>query len=71
DRLHYGLQFHLEIDRASLREMIAADAEALRGNGILPEEFLRSGEWHLPRVEQIARTLFWRWSRLLQSHPGS
>ncbi|MDB6174502.1 MAG: synthase-Glutamine amidotransferase domain [Chthoniobacteraceae bacterium] len=67
DHRHYGLQFHLEIDRVSLREMIAADAEPLRASGVDPEAFLRAGESLLPSVEPIGRAIFARWATLLHN----
>jgi GMP synthase-like glutamine amidotransferase len=65
DSRHYGFQFHLEIDRASLREMIAADADPLRANGVDPDAFLQAGESLLPAVEPIGRAVFARWVALL------
>jgi GMP synthase-like glutamine amidotransferase len=66
DAALYGLQFHLEIGRPMLREMITSDADALRAHGVDPTAFLADGEAHLPAVEPIARTIFTRWSTLLE-----
>jgi GMP synthase (glutamine-hydrolysing) len=63
----YGCQFHLEIDRPMLRELIAADAEALRALGVDPAAFLHEGERHLPATEPIARSVFARWATLVLS----
>ena len=65
DHASYGLQFHLEIDLPSLREMIAGDEIPLRRYGLDPAAFLRDGERKLPAIEPIAHTVFTRWARFL------
>ncbi len=65
DGIHYGLQFHLEIDRPLLSEMVATDdGGGLPRQGIDPLQFLREAEIALPRVEAVARDVFTRWTRL-------
>lgn len=65
DGLHYGLQFHLEIDRPLLAEMVATeDSGGLPQHGIDPREFLRASETALPPVEAAARGVFMRWTHL-------
>jgi GMP synthase-like glutamine amidotransferase len=65
DRIHYGLQFHLEIDRPLLAQMVATDdAGGLPHHGIDPGQFLREAELALPAVEQFARGFFARWTKL-------
>jgi GMP synthase (glutamine-hydrolysing) len=65
DDLHYGMQFHLEIDEESLIEMVETDDGSLARSGVNPEEFLRQASQVLPHAEPIARAIFTRWSRLL------
>lgn len=68
DGILYGLQFHLEIDRPLLAEMIATeDAGGLPLHGIDPGEFLRAGEIALPAVESFGREVFARWTQLRAS----
>lgn len=62
---HYGLQFHLEIDRPVLTEMIETDREALPGVGVDPEAFLRRSTSALPAVEPIGRAVFTRWLEMV------
>jgi len=65
DGIHYGLQFHLEIDRPLLAEMVATDdAGGLPQHGIDPQQFLRDAEMALPPVEAVAREVFTRWMQL-------
>jgi GMP synthase-like glutamine amidotransferase len=65
DGILYGLQFHLEIDRPLLAEMVAADdGGGLPQQGIDPQHFLRTSEIVLPGVETIAREVFTRWTKL-------
>ncbi|HWB60315.1 MAG TPA: gamma-glutamyl-gamma-aminobutyrate hydrolase family protein [Chthoniobacteraceae bacterium] len=65
DGIHYGLQFHLEIDRPLLAEMVATeDGGGLPRHGIDPREFLRESETALPAVEAIGRSVFSRWAGL-------
>jgi GMP synthase (glutamine-hydrolysing) len=65
DDLHYGMQFHLEIDEPSLAEMVEIDDESLLSNGVDPEAFLREASTFLPRAEPVARAIFTRWAGLL------
>ena len=65
DGILYGLQFHLEIDRPLLAEMVMTDdGGGLPQHGIDPREFLRTSEIVLPAVEAIARDVFTRWTQL-------
>jgi GMP synthase-like glutamine amidotransferase len=67
DDIHYGFQFHLEIDDALLRAMIADDTEGyLPSHGIDPDELLRTASRCLPAVEPTARMVFARWTGLLE-----
>lgn len=65
DDLHYGMQFHLEIDHSSLLEMVEEDEPSLVSNGVDPVAFLREAAEHLPQSEPVAREIFTRWARLL------
>lgn len=61
----YGLQFHLEIDRPLLAEMVGTDdGGGLPQYGIEPVQFLREAEIALPPVEKVARAIFSRWAGL-------
>lgn len=65
DDSQYGFQFHLEIDRTMLGEMVALDETPLRAYGVDPAQFLADAARHLPTVESTARTVFDRWVTLL------
>jgi len=61
----YGFQFHLEIGRELLADMIREDAESLRNHGVDPHEFLHAAGIHLPEAEKIAGIIFRRWASLI------
>lgn len=63
--LHYGLQFHLEIDEPLLREMVETDEALLPIHGVDPRGFLAAAEKALPTVTPIAREVFRRWGEAL------
>ena len=65
DAALYGFQFHLEIDLPTLTEMIASDDASLRSHGVDPAAFLHAGAEHLPAVAATARSVFARWTALL------
>lgn len=65
DEKLYGFQFHLEIDRPILAEMIADDEEGLRKHGVDPALLLEKSGQILPGVEVVAREVFTRWSEML------
>jgi GMP synthase-like glutamine amidotransferase len=65
DGILYGLQFHLEIDRPLLSEMVTTDdGGGLPAHGIDPQQFLRTAEIVLPGVETVGRDVFTRWAQL-------
>jgi hypothetical protein len=66
DDLHYGMQFHLEIDQASLSEMVDEDEPALLSSGVDPKAFLREAADVLPQAEPVAREIFRRWAGMLR-----
>ena len=71
DGIHYGLQFHLEIDRPLLAEMLSdGEGGGLPRHGIDPSEFLRDAEAALPHVEAVAREVFTRWILAARSSCG-
>ena len=61
DDLHYGLQFHLEIDVPVLTAMIEEDPGCLAPHGVDAGEFLRTAQTAIPKVEPGARSIFNRW----------
>jgi GMP synthase (glutamine-hydrolysing) len=66
DGLHYGVQFHLEIDLPVLTEMVETDEGWLREHGVDPDEFLLQAGTAIPALEPLARTIFNRWLTLLK-----
>lgn len=69
DDLHYGVQFHLEIDLPLLSEMIATDGGGwLPANGVDPALLLADARRCLPAVAPVARTVFSRWADLLPTN---
>jgi len=65
DGILYGLQFHLEIDRPLLAEMVTTDdGGGLPQHGIDPQQFLHTAEIALPGVEAVGRDVFARWAKL-------
>jgi GMP synthase (glutamine-hydrolysing) len=67
DGLHYGIQFHLEIDLPVLTAMVGSDTGDLKAAGIDPDVLLRDAREHLPRIEPAARAVFARWAHLLHN----
>jgi GMP synthase (glutamine-hydrolysing) len=67
DGLHYGIQFHLEIDLPVLTAMVGSDTADLKTAGIDPDSLLREAREHLPRIEPTARAVFGRWAQLLHN----
>lgn len=66
DEVHYGMQFHLEIDEPVLRAMIESDDDGwLPRNGVDPQRFLLDGAVAIPKVEPLAHSVFTRWTELL------
>jgi|FaiFalFF_MnMetaG_3_1042247.scaffolds.fasta_scaffold00167_11 GMP synthase (glutamine-hydrolysing) len=63
----YGLLFHLEVTEPLIAEMVRTFAEELREAGLSGEEILRQAPQHLPAVQQIGRTVFRAWTRLIPS----
>lgn len=63
--IHYGVQFHLEIDLPVLAEMVAADDGWLPQHGVDPLQLLRTARTELPRVETIGRAVYSRWAAML------
>lgn len=69
DELHYGLQFHLEIDEPVLTEMVVTDEDGLSREGVDPKLFLQEAASALPKVEPIARAVFTRWLQMTLPPP--
>jgi len=58
----WGIQFHLEIDEAVLRSMIASGETELAENGVDAELLLLQSRRELPRLQEIAAGIFSRWA---------
>ena len=65
DDIHYGFQFHLEMDLPVITSMIADDERVLAERGVDTAAFLRDAQEKLPALEPLARQVFIRWTRLL------
>ncbi len=65
DEWSYGLQFHLEIDVPVLTEMVETDDGWLPQNGVDPQQFLTEARVAIPKVEDIAYSVFSRWAERL------
>jgi GMP synthase (glutamine-hydrolysing) len=63
----WGIQFHLEIDEALLRSMVASGETELAENGVDAELLVLQARRELPRIEEIAAAVFSRWMRLTRS----
>jgi GMP synthase (glutamine-hydrolysing) len=62
----WGVQFHLELDEAVLRAMIAGGADDLAEAGVDADLLLSQAARELPRLRQVAQGVFSRWSALLR-----
>jgi GMP synthase (glutamine-hydrolysing) len=66
----WGLQFHLEIDRAELELWIdVAGAEGIAAWGSTPERLRAQADRHLPLQEERSRELFRRYAALVRGDP--
>jgi GMP synthase (glutamine-hydrolysing) len=59
----WGVQFHLEVDDEVLGAMLAGEAELLDA-GVDPAQLRAQAAPELPRLREIARTVFARWAAL-------
>jgi GMP synthase (glutamine-hydrolysing) len=59
----WGVQFHLELDEEVLGAMMAGEAELLDA-GVEPAHLRAQAARELPRLRELARTVFARWAAL-------
>ncbi|MGO9451462.1 MAG: type 1 glutamine amidotransferase [Candidatus Binataceae bacterium] len=62
----YALQFHLEVTTESVAAMAAEWPRELQRENIPANEMIASSDHHLPTLEEIADTIFSRWSGPIQ-----
>ncbi|HEX4210868.1 MAG TPA: gamma-glutamyl-gamma-aminobutyrate hydrolase family protein [Candidatus Binataceae bacterium] len=62
----YGIQFHAEVTREILAELVAEFGEGLKRVGIDGEAIATQAEAHLPKLETIGAKLFGRWAAPIQ-----
>lgn len=61
----YGVQFHLEVDRAKVEEMVTVFAAPLRAVGLEGSQVRREADELLPEMQAVAGIVFGRWADLL------
>lgn len=61
----WGVQFHLETDAAVLGAMLQSGADELREIGADAADIRTDADAELPRLRELARTVFGRWAALL------
>lgn len=62
----YGLQFHLEVTEAVVRDWTTTFADKLAESGTKPDAILSGISEHLTPMQKIAHTVFDRWTALLE-----
>jgi len=62
----YGLQFHLEVTEAVVRDWTTTFADELTESGVEPNVILGGVSQHLTPMQKIAHTVFDRWAALLE-----
>jgi GMP synthase-like glutamine amidotransferase len=60
----WGIQFHLEMDEALLRAMIASGSAELAEAGVDSDLLLAQAARELPRLQKLAAAVFSRWVEL-------
>lgn len=61
----YGFQFHLEMTPDLLDELVEDSRDYLQESGVNPEAMRREGRECLPRLREMAETVFGRWAEML------
>ncbi|RLS40867.1 MAG: hypothetical protein DWH82_01965 [Planctomycetota bacterium] len=61
----YGFQFHLEVDKAKISEMVAAFGHRLQVVGVECSQVLNDSEKYLPELQAVAKSVFGRWADML------
>lgn len=62
----YGFQFHIEVTNDSVAEMAEAFAKELDREKIAGDQMIARGSEFVPRLENIADTVFSRWASPIQ-----
>lgn len=61
----YGLLFHAEVTERIIAEMLRTFEAEVRETGQDPARIAKESVRHLPRLQQIGQTIYWRWATLV------
>lgn len=62
----YGLQFHLEVDEAKVKEIVTVFDARLRDVGLEAQQVVHDAGSFLPNMQSVAGVVFGRWAGLLK-----
>jgi len=68
-RAAYGILFHMEVTERIIEDMVKTCQDELQSAGLTGRRIVQQARKHLPRLDEIGKSVFTRWAGLVKTEP--